>query len=37
MTPGLMTRKWEEKSKMTLLNIIHDVTGLKVNKLNEED
>jgi len=35
MTPGLMTRKWEEKSKMTLLNIIHDVTGLRVNKISE--
>jgi len=36
MHPGRLTRKWEEKSKLSLLNVISQVTGLRVNELREE-
>lgn len=31
INPGQITRKWEEKSKVALLNIINEATGLRVN------
>lgn len=30
MRPGRLTRKWEEKSKLNLLSVISDITGLKL-------
>lgn len=36
MNPGQMTKRWEEKSKLGLLKIINEVTGLRVNQINEE-
>lgn len=29
--PGLISRRWEEKSKGKLLKIINELTGLRVN------
>lgn len=36
MSPGRINRKWEEKSKIRLLNLIHKVTGLKTNVITPE-
>lgn len=36
MRPGRLTRKWEEKSKMNLLYVISDITGLKLQHLEEK-
>jgi len=36
MRPGRLTRKWEEKSKLKLLEVIAEITGLKVNDLEEK-
>lgn len=36
MHPGRLTRKWEEKSKLSLLQVISQVTGLRVTDLKEE-
>lgn len=32
---GLLTKRWEQKSKMLLLNVIKNITGLNVDKLDE--
>jgi glutamate dehydrogenase (NAD(P)+) len=31
INPGMISKRWEEKSKFKLLDIINEVTGLKVN------
>lgn len=36
MRPGRLTRKWEEKSKLNLLHVISDITGLKLHQLEEK-
>lgn len=36
MRPGRLTRKWEEKSKVNLLNVISDITGLKLRDLEKK-
>ena len=36
MRPGRLTRKWEEKSKLNLLSVISDITGLKLKTLEEK-
>jgi len=36
MRPGRLTRKWEEKSKIKLLSVISNITGLKLNQLEDE-
>ena len=36
MRPGRLTRKWEEKSKLNLLHVISDITGLKLKHLEEK-
>jgi len=36
MRPGRLTRKWEEKSKLNLLAVISDITGLKLKTLEEK-
>ncbi|EGR29361.1 hypothetical protein IMG5_157340 [Ichthyophthirius multifiliis] len=36
MRPGRLTRKWEEKSKINLLNVISDITGLKLRDLEKK-
>lgn len=36
MRPGRLTRKWEEKSKLNLLHVISDITGLKLRQLEEK-
>lgn len=33
--PGRIRRKWEEKSNLRLLAVVHNVTGLRVNELTE--
>jgi glutamate dehydrogenase (NAD(P)+) len=35
-TPGRLTRKWEEKSKIRLLNLVHKLTGLRTNALSSD-
>lgn len=34
MVPGAMTRRWEEKSKVGLLKIINEVTGLRTDTIS---
>ena len=36
LNPGKITRKWEEKSKTKFLNIIHEITGQRVDKIKPE-
>ena len=36
MRPGRITKKWEEKSKINLLNVISQITGLRLNNLEEK-
>lgn len=37
MRPGRMTSKWEERSKHRILEVITNVTGLKLTELAESD
>lgn len=30
MKPGQMNKRWEEKSKLAVLEVISDITGLKL-------
>lgn len=36
MNPGQMTRRWEEKSKLGLLKIINETTGLRTTNIDKE-